>query len=202
VTHIVNTGSGYFMPANGVANDFNGDVTFVGSTSNLIYPTYNCESTYAGDININYTGQIYFGSAGNGRMVLDGTGLQSFNDLGSSGIPRIRDLQVINTGAGVVLNKPIEITVELDLDQGVIYSDATNLLYMNDNTTVSSVSDLSHVEGPVNKTGNDAFVFPVGDQGVYLPIAISAPASTAASFQARYFNSNSAPTYDDSQISA
>ena len=203
VARIVNSGTGYFMPTNNVGSDYNGDVYYIQSGTGTIRPTYNSVSNYAGDINIDYpTGALYFGEAGNGRVVLDGTAAQSINDLVGSGTTRFRDLQVANTGAGVTLNKPVRIVVELDLDQGVVYSDATNLLSMNNNATVSSVSDASHVQGPVEKLGNDAFVFPVGDQGVYQPIAMSAPASNAAAFRARYFNQNSAPTYDDAQIQA
>ncbi|MFT7156379.1 MAG: hypothetical protein ACI8Q1_001389, partial [Parvicella sp.] len=190
-TSIVNSGTGYFMPANGTSDDFNGDVSFIQSSTGLIHPNYNCISTYAGDININYTaGQIYFGSAGNGRALLDGAVDQDITDLGTSTLPLFRDLQVNKTGGEVYVNMPIEITEELDLDQGIVNTSAMGLMTMRDDANVSSVSNASHIDGPIEKIGNDVFVFPVGDLGYYRPISMSNPGSGSSRFRAQYFLSD------------
>ena len=178
-----------------------GDVTFVKLGIGDIYPAYNATSYYAGNINVNYPiGQISFAAAANGRLILNGSVTQSINDLSLSSKPLIRVLQVNNTGGGVVLNEGVEISSELDLDDGIVYAAAASSVEMNDNAVVSSVSDTSHVDGPVLKFGDDAFVFPVGDSGVYLPISISAPVSTLSAFQAEYFSANAAGSYDDTQL--
>ena len=44
------------------------------------------------------------------------------------------------------------------------------------------------LKGPFRKIGNDAFDFPVGRDTIYAMISISAPSSTAASFEAWYLN--------------
>ena len=51
---------------------------------------------------------------------------------------------------------------------------------------MASVSDASHVTGPVNKFGNTDFTFPVGDGTYYRPAAITSITSGGATseFQA------------------
>jgi hypothetical protein len=58
---------------------------------------------------------------------------------------------------------------------------------MNDNSTVSSVSDDAFVDGPLEKIGNEAFTFPIGKVGVYRPAGISAPANNWARFRGEFF---------------
>ncbi len=200
-TVIENSGTGYFMPANGIGNDVNADISFIQSSTGLIYPCYNSISTYAGNINIDYTSnQIYFGAAGNGRATFDGTGAQSINDLGASTTPRFRDFHTNKAAGKLTLNMPVNVTLELDLDQGVVNTSTANLMTMNDNAFVSSVSDAAHIDGPIEKIGNDAFAFPVGNADVYQPVSMSAPSAGSARFRAQYFNTDPAPFYDDTQL--
>src|SRR5207237_3984579 len=64
---------------------------------------------------------------------------------------------------------------------------ATNILNIANNATVSNASNNSFVNGPMSKTGNDPFVFPVGVAGQGLrTIAISAPGSTATVMTAQF----------------
>ena len=73
---------------------------------------------------------------------------------------------------------------------GILASTTTELLRIDDNATSTGANDNSHVDGPVEKVGNDAFSFPTGDQGNWRQIDIGAPASTSAAFRAEYFNDN------------
>ncbi len=189
----VNSSTSVFGMGNGISNDFNGDVTFTQTSTGRIIPSNNEASTYAGNININHpNSQIYFHPGGNARTILDGTDNQSINDLGTSITPLFRDFQINKASGSVTLNMPIEIVSEIDLDQGIVYSTTTNLITMRDNSIVSSASDLSYVDGPIEKIGNDAFTFPVGDNaiGKYRPIGISAPSNGSARFRASYTGSN------------
>jgi hypothetical protein len=63
--------------------------------------------------------------------------------------------------------------------------------------TVSNVSSSNYIEGPVRKTGNTAFTFPVGKNGKYRPISMSAPSLTTDHFTAQYFNTNPLIPYSD-----
>jgi hypothetical protein len=82
--------------------------------------------------------------------------------------------------------------------KGNIVTTATNLLALGDNVTVSGASNDSYVDGVVKKTGNDAFTFPVGKNGHYRKIGISAPAVTTDAYTAEYFEQNSNDTYSHS----
>ena len=187
---LVSNGTNYLLLARNAANDYNADVTYIKSNNGLLYPTYNAASTYAGNININANATVYFGAATQGRVIFDGTGAQSINNLDAAQTFIFRDIQTNNPNDEITLNTPIEISVELDLDAGNIITTSTNLLYMRDNTTVSSVSDDAFIKGPIEKIGNDAFTFPVGDNSMYRPISISAPANTNARFRAEYLYDN------------
>lgn len=196
-----NTGTSYFMPANGTGNDFNANATYIKSSTGLVYPTYNSISTYAGNITVESTTQVTFGAAGNGRVQMDGTTAQSINIIGGTPAPRFRDLQTSNSVDEITLNTPIEVITELDLDAGNIISDAANCIYVLDNGTVSSVSDAAFVDGPCEKIGNEAFTFPVGKDGLYRYCGISAPSSGSASFRAEYFPIDPAAVpYDDTSL--
>lgn len=54
-----------------------------------------------------------------------------------------------------------------------------------------NVSDKSHADGEVEKKGNEAFTYPIGDEGMYRFAAISAPKTTKDAFLAKYYYKNS-----------
>jgi hypothetical protein len=93
-------------------------------------------------------------------------------------------------GFNVTPKGPLTVTGILTLTNGIVYSTATNLLTFNDGATAAGGSNASYVDGPVQKIGNDAFTFPVGDNGFYGTIAISAPTSTTDAFTAEYFRAS------------
>ena len=199
---IKNSGTGRFYMGNGNPDDYNANVTFIKTNSGSLYPAYNAASTYAGNINFDSNGQIYLGAGGNGRVIFDGTAAQSINNLGAAQTFLFRDIQTNNTNDEITLNTPIEISVELDLDAGNIITSSTNLLYMRDNSTVSSVSDDAYADGPVEKIGNDAFTFPVGNDGFYAAISMSAPSATNRRFRAQYFHQDADNAGDRTQLAA
>jgi len=80
---------------------------------------------------------------------------------------------------------------------GVVATTSSNLLIFADNASANSVSNASYVDGPVRKVGNDTFVFPVGDDNNYQPVAISAPAVVTDAFTAQYFETDPDALYDD-----
>lgn len=182
------SGTGYFMPANTVSNTFQQDVTYVKTSSGLMYPSYNCESFYFGDVNINANAAITFGASTNGKITFSGGASQFIKDVGSgSPMPIFRKLQTSKSGGEVTLNIPIAVSSELELVSGIVFTDLVNLLNMNDNAVVTAVSDLAFVNGPVRKIGNDAFTFPIGKNGTYRPASISGPTNTTHHFTAEYF---------------
>lgn len=99
----------------------------------------------------------------------------------------------INNAAGVRLSQAESVNGILTLSNGVLTTTTTNLITVNNSATVTGASNASFVDGPIKKIGNQSFIFPVGVSGTgYVPIAISAPASTTAAFQAQYIRSGAA----------
>jgi hypothetical protein len=98
----------------------------------------------------------------------------------------------VNKASGILmLGAPVTVNSGMTLSKGAVATTSTNLLSIPDNITVTGASDSSYVCGPVKKTGNDAFTFPLGDtvltSGAYHPLAITAPSSAGDAFTAQYF---------------
>ena len=76
---------------------------------------------------------------------------------------------------------------------------SAGMLIFGDGATYSGVSAASYVEGSVTKEGNDAFTFPIGGNGIYAPLTISAPTGETEIFTARYTRQSQAvlPTISD-----
>ncbi|MGV3630123.1 MAG: T9SS type A sorting domain-containing protein [Bacteroidota bacterium] len=93
-----------------------------------------------------------------------------------------------SSSQGLTLQIPVHIFSSLDFVSGKINSDGNNLLVVEDNASVSGSSPVSFVNGPVQKNGNDAFVFPIGKNNTWGRLGISGSSSTANSFTAEYFD--------------
>lgn len=102
----------------------------------------------------------------------------------------------IDNSNGLTLNAPANVSNQLDLTLGKIYSTSTNLLTMTYGSTVANVSNNSFVSGPVKKIGNSAFIFPVGKNSYYRLIRIGAPFDATDGFTAEYFESDPGLTYN------
>ena len=102
------------------------------------------------------------------------------------------NLTINNTSStGVSLFQPVTVNTGLILTDGIVYTDNVNILTLIDNaTSTSGVGGLnpSFVDGPMKKTGNDIFVFPVGDGIKWRRLAMTAPATITSEFTAQYFD--------------
>ena len=133
-------------------------------------------------------------NAGVGTVNFNGTTAQSINK--SSGNEVFANVIVNKASGSLTLNSPTEIGNNLTLTSGLVNSDATNLLIINDNATATGAGNTSHVVGPVRKIGDESFTFPVGKGGIYSPTAIGAPSLTTDHFTAEYFNSDPNVSYN------
>lgn len=198
-TTIINSGSGIFRFANSTADNFSGNVIF-NQSSGTIQPAYNQPSNFQGNVTVNGASPITFG-ANNGTAVFTGSNPQTINRIGVAA-PVFRRLQMNKPSNTVTLNTTISITTSATFTSGILHTDAINMLSFADNATSSGGSNASHIDGPVTKVGNDAFVFPTGDNGIFRTIAISAPSNTSHTFTAEYFHTSQAfgntSTYDPS----
>ena len=188
-TTIINSSSSLMRLSNnnGYPDTFNADVNFINISGGSLQIAYNNTNIFAGNISVNNSATLNLGR-GNGTALFSGSNAQSINDLGSSPNLNIYRLEINKSANHVTLNMPVDVNRTITLNNGNLITSSTNILTMYDNSTVGAVSNASYVEGPMIKRGNDAFTFPVGNNGFYAPIAISAPSSTSAEFLAQYFN--------------
>ncbi len=156
-------------------------------------------SNFSIELQGNWTNNGTF-SEQQGRVSFTGNATQTLTSGGT--VEGFYDLVINNTHAdGLIINDDIEISNSATFTDGVVYEGGTSeVVEFLDGASVSGASDASHVDGRVEKTGTDAFEFPVGDLGVYQAISITAPANAGTTFRAEYLNFDSAPTYDDTQL--
>lgn len=101
---------------------------------------------------------------------------------------------IISGGGEKTLNGPSTISGILTLTNGLVTTTSTNLLTLDaTGTCPAGGNSMSFVSGPMKKTGNSAFVFPIGKPelsgpagGGYRLIGISAPAQITDAFTAEF----------------
>ncbi|HMV09118.1 MAG TPA: hypothetical protein PK325_13410 [Cyclobacteriaceae bacterium] len=187
ITTIANTGTGIFRLGSANTDDFRGNVIF-NQTSGTIQPAYNVNANFRGDITVNSSTPIVFG-ANFGSATFTGTANQGVSKTGTAS-PVFAKMTMNKTSGTVTLNTDARVSGAATFTAGILNTTATNYLDFADNATVTGASNASFVDGPVRKTGNDAFTFPIGDNNFYRPAAISAPTNTAHFFTAQYFNTD------------
>ncbi|HEY8936650.1 MAG TPA: T9SS type A sorting domain-containing protein, partial [Cyclobacteriaceae bacterium] len=182
------TNTGRWRLGSSSADDYNGDVTFLQNGSGLLQPSYTNSSTYAGNISTVGSGSAVIFGSNSGKVIIDGSSAQVWNG-DATNKPSVTKLSMQTGGSALTLGVPVNVTTDLTLTTGIINTTSTNYLNFADNATVTGASNSSYVSGPVRKTGNDAFVFPVGKSNLYRAITMSAPSLTTDQFTAEYFYS-------------
>ncbi len=142
-------------------------------------------------------GNIILGGPYGGTFKVVGTANQTM-DLQQGGTILSRNVQINKPSGRVFLKGEMDVDQALTLTSGVVRTLHDAFVNIRDGVTVSGTSDASYIEGLVEKDGNDVFTFPVGRNGIYQPLTISAPSSTAHTFRAEYFDEDSDPSYTHS----
>jgi hypothetical protein len=145
------------------------------------------QSTYA----LSFGGYSNIGThSGTGAINLIGSGYNTFTKSGG-GTTNFGTVKVERTGGSLLLASPVNITGSMTFVKGIIKTTGTNLLKFGDNATCSGGSDSGYVKGPVIKTGNDDFTFPLGDSVLsyhpYNPLTMSAPSVVTDAYTARFY---------------
>ncbi|MBU6159054.1 MAG: hypothetical protein KGP35_08485 [Bacteroidetes bacterium] len=99
-----------------------------------------------------------------------------------------------NSTCTITLKCPVGIEAAMTFYNGLVVSDYSNILVINDNAIVTGANANSFVNGPVRKIGNQAFTFPVGSVvgGVnhFRSISIAAPGSPFDIYEAEFIRGN------------
>lgn len=122
-------------------------------------------------------------TAGTSSVTFNGTSAQSI--LGASSTT-FNSLNISNA-SGVTCSMPVNVTGSLTLTSGLLNTSTTNILSLESTAGATSGNSSSYVNGPMQKTGSTAFVFPIGKGGRWARIGIGAP-SSSTTFKAEYFN--------------
>ena len=107
-------------------------------------------------------------------------------NLTATGAATLRDLTLNGPGKALTLGAPLTVSGSLTLTSGLVRTTAASLLTLADQATASSGSASAYIDGPLRKAGSQAFVFPLGKNGQWARLGISAPASAATAFTAEY----------------
>lgn len=158
-------------------------ITIVDNATSVPSLTLSTGLTANGDVTIN-TGTSLLANgqaiAVKGNWTNNGTftsGTQTTTFNGSSlqtitGATSFSSVTVNNTGAGLSLASGVTVGGVLTLTDGVVATSSSSLLTLSAAATVSGGSAGSHINGPLAKTGNSDFSFPIGDGVRYRPISI------------------------------
>jgi hypothetical protein len=180
-TTISNTGaSGRIRMATVSGDTYNADATF-NSTGQDVQIAYSGDNTFAGNITIN-SNKVVFNTS-TGKVTFTGTNNQTLN--GSYNYP-FKKMAINKTAGTVTANTTLSVDDSLIFIQGNLITTSTNLLTMKNGSTATGGSNSSFVSGPVKKVGNAAFEYPIGKEDSFLPLTISAPATTSSEFVAEY----------------
>ena len=183
-----NTTSTVNLAASLSGDTFNGDVTFnIVTSTGRIRVAQSGTSFFYEDIIITYVHATPTMAVPFGTVEFTGASPQTISNNRNL-LPQFSTFRMHKTTNNVQLNAPIEIVSTLDMTTGLLLTTATNYVSILDAGTAISTNDASYVEGPVRKTGDDGFTFPVGEEGFYRPISISAPSNANDVFTAQYFH--------------
>ncbi len=139
------------------------------------------------------TSLSYMNFVGTSQQIVQGTGFTNVFDLKIDN-PTVSD--------AIELDQNITVNGEADFTDGIVGADdaINGLMIFAQNAKAINMSDQSYVDGRVQKVGNTAFDFPIGDSDgtlfKYRRASIGAPTDPADAFTARYFLENSNAMYD------
>jgi hypothetical protein len=187
-TTIANSSTARLRLASGTAGDtFNGAVTLAQTSTGALDPAYNFTNLFLNNITTNSNSVITF-AGGTGIVEFSGGAAQTLNKVGATASPILRRITMNKSAGDLTFNTSATVSISIVFTQGVINTTAANYLNVSSTGSAANANNSSYVDGPIRKTGNTAFDFPVGDNGFYRPISISAPTTATHFFTAQYFN--------------
>lgn len=163
--------------------DNKGTGTFMNDGEAFFYANFNNEGT------IDHIGEVgYTRFQGQSVQQLSGGATSYFYDV-------LFDNDASNTESFQLSNE-ISIAGEANFDEGIIKNDDFGgLVIFEDNAVHTGVFDRSHVDGFVQKDGDESFTYPIGDGGFYRFASISAPDDLGDVFTSKYYLENTNDNY-------
>jgi hypothetical protein len=173
--------------ASTTGDTFNGNATYIQRRTYVSFSPMGASATntYKGNLVLQTNATFSFP----GKVIFNGNATQTISDpLGYSAPFTFNDITVNKTAGTLTLSVPISVTTKTTFTSGIVKTTATNYMNFASGATANTASIVSYVDGPVRKTGADAFTFPVGKGGIFRTIGISAPSTATDVFTAEFFN--------------
>jgi hypothetical protein len=152
--------------------------------------TLNHVTPAVASVNGSFTAIGVFSHSTN-KLVLNGVSAQSVQ-ASPAGLS-LYDLGIANTANeeyDVTINTNVSVSHNLDLQEGLVLVSFGSMLKVASGATITGGSETAFVDGLIEKTGNQAVLFPLGKSpDRYRPLAISAPSSASTAVTAAYMNS-------------
>ena len=179
----VNTGELYISPGTqcSTLGDFDNTATgtFINDGEAFIYAHFN------------NNGMVDFTNTNSGYTRFEGTAVQQITGGSISYFYNVLFNNTSDPSAAFELSSEISIANAAEFDEGIVNNDDFGgLIVFEDDADHSGTYDGSHVDGTVQKNGDDSFTYPIGDTQFFRYAAISAPDNTTDAFRAKYFFEN------------
>lgn len=123
---------------------------------------------------------------GNNVLIINGNGIQNWSGTSVTTLSNLCIKSPQNQSNTLKLFSNLTISSSLNLVNGYIESNSISTLNVSDNAVANVGSSNSFVIGMMRKIGNDSFVFPIGKNGKWAPLGISAPTSITSQYTADY----------------
>jgi hypothetical protein len=176
---LTTTGSGNLQLANGVPDAYNSNVRLVKSGAGTIQPNYNANCSYAGNVSVSSAAALTFGANASGVASFTGSGAQSISTDPGTVAPVFTRLVIANTGSGVTLNNPVNVSSQMTLTSGLLNTSTVGLLTLLNgaNTAAGTALSTSYVNGPMcfqkSTAGATTLNFPVGSAPDCRPVVLT-----------------------------
>lgn len=112
--------------------------------------------------------------------------IQHFSGSGTFNLKSLHLNNTHSSSPSLSLSAAATVNGTLHLTNGILYTTSTNILSLSNTAVSTSGSSASFVSGPMRKTGNTNFVFPVGKGTRWRRCAVSS-ISTSDTYTAEYF---------------
>ncbi|MBS1651871.1 MAG: T9SS type A sorting domain-containing protein [Bacteroidetes bacterium] len=194
-----NCSAGYILFANNMSDSYFGDVIFNQNGTSRVYPNYNTNCVYAGNVTVGSTNSstITFGAnVPNGVATFTNSNPQNISKTGSAGNPVFTYLSVNKSADSIYLQTMVNIAKSLTLTQGVINTTSVNILNLNNNALTNIGNASSFVNGPLNYdmlfTGTRTLNMPLGKSPDWRPAVLTVNHSNSSPFtyNSEVFNAN------------
>lgn len=184
--------------------DVNGDFVIRTGVNNRldVNSTSNYQLNVAGNWTNNNSVTATSFNQQSAKVVFDGTSTQQLTLASTAHTEIFYSMEINNSSGGLIINAPVTVTSNLNFIAGKIYTSSVNLISLNNAATATGASNASFISGPVMKTGNQAFTFPVGKNNSYAPLSISSPGVNTDQFTAEYFQVDPNGAYNTSSKDA